>query len=85
MNFVVDIDGLHLDGKLVMIWADPSDLVARDKLIAEFEAPDLPEEEEQDESIDRILELEDKVGDLERELYFLKERMKKCKNLTELK
>ena len=37
MNIEIDIDGLHCDGKLVMVWADASDLVARDKLIAEFE------------------------------------------------
>lgn len=39
MNIEIDIDGLHCDGKLVMVWADASDLVARDKLIAEFEVP----------------------------------------------
>ena len=63
----IDIDGLHCDGKLVMIWADASDLVARDKLIAEFEIPDMPEEERQ-ELNDRIWELEGKVQDLEDEI-----------------
>ncbi len=67
MNIEIDIDGLHCDGKLIMIWADNSDLVARDKLISEFEVPDLPEEERQ-ELNDRIWELEDKVQDLEEEI-----------------
>ena len=43
MNIEIDIDGLHCDGKLVMVWADASDLVARDKLIAEFDMPELPD------------------------------------------
>jgi len=67
MEIDIDIDGLHCDGKLVMIWADASDLVARDKLIAEFEVPDLPAEE-RDKLNDRIWELEDKVQDLEDEM-----------------
>lgn len=53
MNIELDIDGLHCDGKLVMVWADASDLVARDKLIAEFEVPELSPEERE--------ELEDKI------------------------
>ena len=64
MNIKIDIDGLHCDGKLVMVWVDASDLVARDKLIAEFDVPDLPDEE-RTELNDRIWELEDKVQDLE--------------------
>ena len=72
MNIEIDIDGLHCDGKLVMVWADASDLVARDKLIAEFDVPDLPDEERY-ELNDRIWELEDKVRDLENEREELKD------------
>ena len=67
MNIEIDIDGLHCDGKLVMVWADASDLVARDKLIAEFEVPELPDEE-RNELNELISDLEDQVRDLENEL-----------------
>ena len=67
MNIEIDIDGLHCDGKLVMVWADDSDLVARDKLIAEFEVPELPDEE-RNELNELISDLEDQVRDLENEL-----------------
>lgn len=105
MNIEIDIDGLHCDGKLVMVWADASDLVARDKLIAEFEVPELsPDDREELEN--KIEELEDQVQDLENEreelkdtidglesdndyledkIEKLKERLKECKNQTELK
>lgn len=64
MNIEIDIDGLHCDGKLVMVWADASDLVARDKLIDEFEAPELsPDDREELE--EEIVKLENKIEDLE--------------------
>ena len=66
MNIEIDIDGLHCDGKLVMVWADASDLVARDTLIAEFEVPELPDEE-RNELNELISDLEDQVQDLENE------------------
>ena len=72
MNIEIDIDGLHCDGKLVMVWADASDLVARDKLIAEFDVPDLPEEE-RSELNELISDLEDQVRDLENEREELKD------------
>ena len=98
MNIEIDIDGLHCDGKLVMVWADASDLVARDKLIAEFEVPELsPDDREALEN--KIEELEDKIDEikdtiedlesdndyLEEKIEKLKERLKECKNRTELK
>lgn len=98
MNIEIDIDGLHCDGKLVMVWADASDLVARDKLISEFEVPELsPEEREELEN--KIEDLEDKIDELkdtidglesdndylEEKVEKLKERVKECKNRTELK
>lgn len=73
MNIEIDIDGLHCDGKLVMVWADASDLVERDKLISEFDVHELSTEdlEELEEEIydlnDKIEELEEKVRDLENE------------------
>ena len=72
MNIEIDIDGLHCDGKLVMVWADASDLVARDKLIAEFEVPELPDEE-RNELNELISDLEDQVRDLENENEELKD------------
>ena len=72
MNIEIDIDGLHCDGKLVMVWADASDLVARDKLIAEFEVPELPDEE-RNELNELISDLEDQVQDLENEREELKD------------
>lgn len=63
MNIEIDIDGLHCDGKLVMVWADASDLVARDKLIAEFDVPELsPEDREELE--EEISDLNDKIEEL---------------------
>lgn len=98
MNIEIDIDGLHCDGNLVMVWADASDLVARDKLIAEFDVPELsPEDrEELEEEIsdlnDKIDELKDTIDGLESDNDYLedkieklKERLKECKNQTELK
>ena len=98
MNIEIDIDGLHCDGKLVMVWADASDLVARDKLIAEFEVPELPDEE-RNELNELISDLENKIEELndtidglesdneylEEKIEKLKERLKECKNQTELK
>lgn len=72
MNIEIDIDGLHCDGKLVMVWADASDLVTRDKLIAEFDVPDLPDEERNQLNV-RIWDLEDQVRDLENEREELKD------------
>lgn len=74
MNIEIDIDGLHCDGKLVMVWADASDLVARDKLIAEFEVPELPDEE-RNELNELISDLEDQVRDLENENEELKDKI----------
>ena len=91
MNIEIDIDGLHCDGKLVMVWADASDLVARDKLIAEFEVPELSpdDREELEEEIsdlnDKIEELKDTIDGLEEKIEKLKGRLKECKNQTELK
>ena len=98
MNIEIDIDGLHCDGKLVMVWADASDLVARDKLIAEFDVPELYTEE-RDELEEEIVKLENKIEDLEDtidglesdndyledKIEKLKERLKECKNRKELK
>ena len=74
MNIEIDIDGLHCDGKLVMVWADASDLVARDKLIAEFDVPELPDEE-RNELNELISDLEDQVQDLENEREELKDKI----------
>ena len=82
MNIEIDIDGLHCDGKLVMVWEDASDLVARDKLIAEFEVPELSpdDREELEEEIsdlnDKIEELEDTIDGLEEKLEKLKVKLK---------
>lgn len=91
MNIELDIDGLRCDGKLVMVWADPSDIPSRERLIDEFEVYELsPEECEELEN--KIGELEDKIDGLqsdndylEEKIEKLEERMKECKNLTELK
>ena len=85
MNIEIDIDGLHCDGKLVMVWADASDLVARDKLIAEFEVHELSpdDREELEEEIsdlnDKIEELEDTIEDLESDKDCLEEKIEKMK------
>ena len=72
---VVDIDGLHCDGKLVMAWADASDLVARDKLIVEFDVPELyPEDREELEN--KIEELEDTIDSLQEKIEKLKVKLK---------
>lgn len=73
MNIEIDIDGLHCDGKLVMVWADASDLVARDKLIAEFDVPEFYDDEEIAELENKIEELEEQVRDLENENEELKD------------
>ena len=99
MNIEIDIDGLHCDGKLVMVWADPSDLPSRERLINEFEVPEFYDDEEIDELENKIEELEDKIEELkdtidglesdndylEEKIEKLKERLKQCKNRTELK
>ena len=72
MNIEIDIDGLHCDGKLVMVWADASDLVARDRLIEEFEAPEFYDAKE-------IVELENKIEDLEYTIDGLKEKIENLK------
>ena len=78
MNIEIDIDGLHCDGKLVMVWADASDLVARDKLIAEFEVPELsPDDREELE--EEIVKLENKIEDLEDTIDGLEEKIEKLK------
>ena len=85
MNIEIDIDGLHCDGKLVMVWADASDLVARDKLIAEFEVPELPpdDREELEDKIEdlenKIEELEDTIDGLESDNDYLEEKIEKLK------
>ena len=78
MNIEIDIDGLHCDGKLVMVWADASDLVARDKLIAEFEVPELYTEE-REELEEEIVKLENKIEDLEDTIDGLEEKIEKLK------
>lgn len=65
MNIEIDIDGLHCDGKLVMVWADASDLVARDKLIEEFEVPEFYDDGEIAELENKIEELEDTIAGLQ--------------------
>lgn len=82
MNIEIDIDGLHCDGKLVMLWADASDLVARDKLIAEFEVPELPDEE-RNELNELISDLEDQVRDLENEREELKDTIESLQDKIE--
>lgn len=78
MNIEIDIDGLHCDGKLVMVWADASDLVARDKLIAEFEVPELsPDDREELE--EEISDLNDKIDRLESDNDYLEEKIEKLK------
>lgn len=85
MNIEIDIDGLHCDGKLVMVWADASDFVARDKLIAEFEVPEpSPDDrEELEEEIsdlnDKIEELKDTIDGLESDNDYLEEKIEKLK------
>ena len=92
MNIEIDIDGLHCDGKLVMVWADASDIPSRERLINEFEVPEFYDDEEIaeleykiDELEDNIEELKDTIEDLEEKIEKLKERLKECKNRTELK
>lgn len=77
MNIEIDIDGLHCDGKLVMVWADASDLVARDRLIEEFEVPEFYDDEEIAELENRIEELEDTIEDLQSDNDCLEEKIGK--------
>lgn len=77
MNIEIDIDGLHCDGNLVMVWADASDLVARDKLIAEFEVPEFYDDEEIAELENKIEELEDTIEDLQSDNDCLEEKIGK--------
>lgn len=77
MNIEIDIDGLHCDGKLVMVWADASDLVARDKLIEEFEVPEFYDDEEIAELENKIEELEDTIEDLQSYNDCLEEKIEK--------
>ena len=70
MNIEIDIDGLHCDGKLVMVWADHSDIPSRERLINEFEVPEFYDDEEIAELENKIEELEDEIEDI----------VKNCKN-----
>ena len=79
MNIEIDIDGLHCDGKLVMVWADASDLVARDRLIEEFEVPEFYDDEEIAELENKIEELEDKIDGLESDNDYLEDKIEKLK------
>ena len=79
MNIEIDIDGLHCDGKLVMVWADASDLVARDRLINEFEVPEFYDDEEIAELENKIEELEDTIDGLESDNDYLEEKIEKLK------
>ena len=76
MNIEIDIDGLHCDGKLVMAWADASDLVARDRLINEFEVPEFYDDEEIAELENKIEELEDTIDSLQEKIEKLKVKLK---------
>ena len=86
MNIEIDIDGLHCDGKLVMVWADPSDIPSRERLINEFEVPEFYDDEEIaelenkiDEVEDEIEELKDKIDGLESDKECLEEKLEKLK------
>lgn len=79
MNIEIDIDGLHCDGKLVMVWADASDLVARDKLIEEFEVPEFYDDEEIAELENKIEELEDTIEDLQSDNEYLEDKIENLK------
>ena len=79
MNIEIDIDGLHCDGKLVMVWADASDLVARDKLIEEFEVPEFYDDEEIVKLENKIEDLEDTIDGLESDNDYLEEKIEKLK------
>lgn len=76
MNIEISIDGLSCDGKLVMVFADASDLVARDKLIAEFEVPEPLALEEREGLEDEIADLNSKIDKLEDTIDRLEERIK---------
>lgn len=80
MNIEIDIDGLHCDGKLVMVWDDASDLVARDRLIEEFEVPEFYDDEEIAELENRIEELEDEIDRLQSDNDYLEEKIEKLKD-----
>lgn len=86
MKIEIDIDGLHCDGKLVMVWADPSDIPSRERLIDEFEVPEFPDDEEIAELENKIEELEDKIEELkdtidglESDNDYLEEKIEKLK------
>ena len=86
MNIEIGIDGLHCDGKLVMVWADPSDIPSRERLINEFEVPEFYDDEEIaelenkiDEVEDEIEELKDKIDGLESDKECLEEKLEKLK------
>ena len=86
MNIEIDIDGLRCDGKLVMVWADPSDIPARERLIDEFpddeKIADLEAEideldNENSDLASEIEELKDKVDGLESDNDYLEEKIEK--------
>ena len=85
MNIEIDIDGLHCDGKLVMVWADPSDIPSRERLINEFEVPEFYDEEidelenKIEELEDKIEELKDTIEDLESDKDYLEDKIEKLK------
>ena len=86
MNIEIDIDGLHCDGELVMVWADPSDIPSRERLINEFEVPEFYDDEEIAELENKIEELEynieeikDTIEDLESDNDYLQEKIEKLK------
>ena len=79
MNIEIDIDGLRCDGKLVMVWADPSDIPSRERLINEFEVPEFYDDEEIAELENKIEELEDEIDDLKDTIDGLEEKLEKLK------
>ena len=72
MNIEIDIDGLHCDSKLVMVWADPSDIPSRERLIDEF-----PDDEKIADLEAEIDELDNENGDLASEIEELKDGLHK--------
>ena len=79
MNIEIDIDGLHCDGKLVMVWVDPYDIPSRERLIEEFEVPEFYDGEEIVELENKIEDLEDTIDGLESDNDYLEEKLEKLK------
>ena len=79
MNIEIDIDGLHCDEKLVMVWADNSDIPSRERLINEFEVPEFYDDEEIAELENKIEELEDEIDELKDTIDGLEEKLEKLK------